>query len=54
VRIADGQGREVARGLCRYGCSDIERIRGQRSAVVEKTLGQKALEVIHRDDLVLM
>ena len=54
VRIADGQGREVARGLCRYGCSDIERIRGQRSAVVEKTLGQKSLEVIHRDDLVLM
>ncbi len=54
VCIADGQGREVARGLCRYGCSDIERIRGQRSAVVEKTLGQKALEVIHRDDLVLM
>ena len=54
VRIADGQGREVARGLCRYGCSDIERIRGQRSAVVEKTLGQKALEAIHRDDLVLM
>lgn len=54
VRIADGQGREVARGLCRYGCSDIERIRGQRSPVVEKTLGQKALEVIHRDDLVLM
>jgi glutamate 5-kinase len=54
VRIADGQGREVARGLCRYGCDDLERISGQRSAVVEKTLGQKALEVIHRDDLVLM
>ena len=54
VRIADGQGREGARGLCRYGCDDLERISGQRSAVVEKTLGQKALEVIHRDDLVLM
>jgi len=54
VRIADGQGREVGRGVCRYSHDDLTRIMGQSSPAVTKILGIKAQEVIHRDDLVLM
>jgi glutamate 5-kinase len=53
IRVADGQGREIGRGLSRYGSDDLDRIRGLRSSAVEKALGHKAQEVIHRDDLVL-
>ncbi|MBI92056.1 MAG: glutamate 5-kinase [Gemmatimonadaceae bacterium] len=53
IRVVDGQGREIGRGLSRYGSDDLDRIRGLRSSAVEKALGHKAQEVIHRDDLVL-
>lgn len=54
VRVADTQDREVGRGICRYSRADLDRILGQSSPTVARTLGAKAQEVIHRDDLVLM
>ena len=53
VRIESCSHAEVARGLSRYASEDIERIRGKNSAEVEKILNRPALEVVHRDDLVL-
>jgi glutamate 5-kinase len=53
VRVEDPDRREVARGVSRYGADDMARILGQSSHEVEGTLGRRALEVIHRDDLVL-
>ncbi len=54
VRVENGDSAEVARGLSRYASEEIERILGKSSPEVEQTLGRPALEVIHRDDLVLI
>lgn len=55
VSVVDPQGREFARGLTSYAASEIEKIRGRRSADIELCLGYKVLdEVIHRDDLVIL
>ncbi len=54
VRLIGPSG-EFARGLVRYGVSDIARIAGARSAEVERRLGRPgAAVVVHRDDLVLV
>ena len=53
VRVEDDQGREVARGMSRYGAGEVGRILGRSSPEVASILGQPPLEVIHRDDLVL-
>ena len=54
VRCLDPDGREFARGLVNYGTSELERIKGHRSAEIEALLGYKLTdEIIHRDDLVL-
>ena len=53
VSIESCNNAEVARGLSRYASEDIERIRGRNLAQVEQILGRPALEVIHRDDLVV-
>ena len=52
IRVESERG-ELARGLSRYDSGEIERILGKSSPEVERTLGKPALEVIHRDDLVL-
>ena len=49
----DDQGREVARGRSRYASGEVGRILGRSSPEVGRILGQPAVEVIHRDDLVL-
>ncbi len=54
VRVENTRSAEVARGLTRYASDEIERIRGKSSPDVERELGRPALEVIHRDDLVLI
>ena len=54
VRIEDPRGRELGRGLSRYTAGEISRVLGRSSPQVEKILGRPALEVIHRDDLVLL
>jgi glutamate 5-kinase len=53
VRVEDDAGREVARGVSRYTADEVERILGRSSPEVEKILSRPALEIIHRDDLVL-
>jgi len=54
VRVENSRRAEVARGLSRYTSDEVERIMGQSSSQVEKALGRRAPEVIHRDDLVLV
>lgn len=53
VRIDNEQGDELGRGVCRYTAADLRRVFGKSSPAVERELGRPALEVIHRDDLVL-
>ena len=54
VAVADGQGREVARGLSAYDAEDSRRIAGRRSSEIEALLGYRGRdEMIHRDDLVV-
>ncbi|MCB0235357.1 MAG: glutamate 5-kinase, partial [Anaerolineae bacterium] len=55
VRICNAAGREVARGLSRYGAESLERIMGRRSDEIETILGYEYGEtVVHRDDLVVL
>jgi glutamate 5-kinase len=54
VRVEDEQSTEMGRGLSRYTSDEIRRILGKSSPEVEKLLGRPAVEVIHRDDLVLL
>jgi len=55
VRVADPDGREVARGIVNYAAADLARLRGHRSEEIESVLGYHyGDEVIHRNDMVLM
>ena len=54
VRVENTKSTEVARGLTRYASEEIGKIRGKGSPDVERLLGRPALEVIHRDDMVLI
>ena len=46
---------ELARGLVHYTSSELDRIKGCKSADIENILGHKNFdEVIHRDDLVIL
>ena len=55
VIIRDLDGREIARGLCRYDAAEAERIKGLRSAAIEGALGYSAgPTLIHADDLALI
>lgn len=55
VEIAGADGRPFARGLAGYGAAELARLRGLRSADIERVLGYKYLdEIVHRDDLVLL
>lgn len=55
VRICNVAGREIARGLSRYGAESLERIMGRRSDEIEAVLGYEYGEtVVHRDDLVVL
>jgi glutamate 5-kinase len=53
VRVDSEHGEELGRGLSRYTAAELRRVFGKSSPAVEKELGRPALEVIHRDDLVL-
>ena len=54
VRVENMKNAEVARGLTRYASEEIGKIRGKSSPDIERLLGRPALEVIHRDDMVLI
>jgi len=52
IAVLDTDGREVARGMANYNADETKRIAGQRSADIEKILGNKDYdEVIHRNNL---
>jgi len=55
VALAEPEGDEFARGLVNYDAGELRRIRGAKTAEIEKALGYKGLaEVIHRDNLVIL
>lgn len=53
ISIDNEGSEELGRGLSRYSSEELRRILGKSSPAVAKELGRPALEVIHRDDLVL-
>jgi glutamate 5-kinase len=55
VACADGQGREIARGLVNYSAEEARRIMRKPSIEIEALLGYvDEPELIHRDNLVLL
>jgi glutamate 5-kinase len=55
LRILDGAGREVARGLTGYNSSESRALAGSSSAAIEERLGWRGPdELIHRNDMVLL
>lgn len=55
IAIIDQAGGEVARGLARYGASDIRLLAGGSSAEIADRIGNHVGdEVVHRDDLALV
>lgn len=55
VHCVDLKGMEFARGVANYSSSEIEKIKGLKSAELEKVLGYKVYdEIIHRDNLVVL
>jgi glutamate 5-kinase len=55
VAVAETDGQEFARGLVNYDAGELRKIRGAKTAEIERTLGYKGLaEVIHRDNLVVL
>jgi glutamate 5-kinase len=54
VAINAANGRLIARGLTNYDATDVEKIRGKKSAEVRSLLREAAYdEVVHRDNLVV-
>jgi len=55
VDILDPAGQSVARGVTNFSASDIDRVKGMKSADLLKTLGQQsATEVVHRNNMTLL
>lgn len=54
VRVCNGDGRELGRGLVNYDAAALERIKGKHTEDIAMTLGYKDYdEVIHRDNFAL-
>ena len=54
IAVQTKAGREIARGLCNYAASDVEKIRGKKTAEVRTIMAERAYdEVVHRDNLVI-
>ncbi len=55
IHCVDKRGMEFARGMVNYSSSEIEMIKGLKSADIETVLGYRVYdEVIHRDNLVVL
>jgi glutamate 5-kinase len=55
VALTEAAGYEFARGLVNYDAEELRRIRGAKTADIEKALGYKGFdEVVHRDNLVIL
>ena len=53
VLIVDNNGKDCARGLTSFSSDEIEKIKGLKTAQIEKILGYASKsEIIHRDDMV--
>jgi glutamate 5-kinase len=54
VALCDGDGTEIARGLCNYSADEIRKIKGLRSEQIAAVLGHCPYEeVVHRDNMAL-
>ncbi len=52
IDIRDSRGGRIARGVTNYGSAELEKIKGVRSADIQKLLGYSfGDEVVHRNDL---
>lgn len=55
VYCIDKKGNRIAKGITNYSSSEIEKIKGQKTANIQNILGYTCSdEVIHRDNLVLL
>ncbi len=55
VRLLSPAGAEVGRGLASHSSGDMNKIRGRKTADLEKVLGQPGpAEAVHRDNLVVL
>jgi len=55
VTEADGEQREIARGLVNYAADDLRKIQQCKSKDIVKRLGHRDFdEAIHRDNLVVL
>ncbi|MCG6336544.1 glutamate 5-kinase, partial [Vibrio alginolyticus] len=55
VRVTNGHGHLVARGIAKYSSRDMAKIAGKHSKMIIETLGYDyGSEVIHRDDMVVI
>ena len=55
IGVFAADGREVGRGLARYGSHDVARLAGVKASGIAGRLGHYAGdEIIHRDDLVVL
>lgn len=55
ISIKSAEGLEIARGIVNYSSGAIERIKGRKTAEIEKVLGYKEFdEVVHRNNLILV
>jgi glutamate 5-kinase len=53
--VADGDGREFARGLVNFDAGELRKIQGAKTREIVQRLGYKSFdEVIHRDNLVIL
>ena len=54
MSIVSESGEELARGLARYGASDVTRLAGAHSEQIAERIGNHTGdEIVHRDDIVL-
>jgi glutamate 5-kinase len=55
ISILDSSGNEIGKGITSYSSTDLNKIRGKKSAEIETVLKRKApAEVVHRDNLATM
>jgi glutamate 5-kinase len=55
VYCVNADGRRLAKGLTNYSSSDLRKIKGKKTAEIEKVLGYKySDEAVHRDNLVIL
>ena len=53
VRLVDGQGQELARGLCAVGSRDLQQALAQGHDALRSLLAEQQAVLVHRDQLVL-